>query len=204
MLPGVAKAPAHSLTTYNPASPSQSQPIGRKGPAGAGPKHHALPPVSSLAEQRTKVHVHSYHVWLVLSMTVERRCVTRASRWPDPDSNRGHHDFQSCALPTELSGREIRCYRLTRGSRRVPHAIPRLPSSHTTAPLKPWLGPVRLCRARIPPRARRRSRADPARSTPARASPARSLCGSCPDSCASARPGAARQALARCPSRQRP
>src|SRR6478672_6321126 len=23
--------------------------------------------------------------------------------WRDPDSNRGHHDFQSCALPTELS-----------------------------------------------------------------------------------------------------
>ena len=27
------------------------------------------------------------------------------SRWRDPDSNRGHHDFQSCALPTELSRR---------------------------------------------------------------------------------------------------
>jgi hypothetical protein len=25
--------------------------------------------------------------------------------WRDPDSNRGHHDFQSCALPTELSRR---------------------------------------------------------------------------------------------------
>ena len=24
-------------------------------------------------------------------------------RWRDPDLNRGHHDFQSCALPTELS-----------------------------------------------------------------------------------------------------
>ena len=31
---------------------------------------------------------------------------TRDSRrWRDPDSNRGHHDFQSCALPTELSRR---------------------------------------------------------------------------------------------------
>src|SRR4051794_16169670 len=27
-------------------------------------------------------------------------------RWRDPDSNRGHHDFQSCALPTELSRRD--------------------------------------------------------------------------------------------------
>ena len=27
----------------------------------------------------------------------------RPSEWRDPDSNRGHHDFQSCALPTELS-----------------------------------------------------------------------------------------------------
>src|SRR4051812_33065850 len=29
----------------------------------------------------------------------------RFRRWRDPDSNRGHHDFQSCALPTELSRR---------------------------------------------------------------------------------------------------
>ena len=28
-----------------------------------------------------------------------------SGRWRDPDSNRGHHDFQSCALPTELSRR---------------------------------------------------------------------------------------------------
>src|SRR4051795_6745209 len=28
------------------------------------------------------------------------------SGWRDPDSNRGHHDFQSCALPTELSRRD--------------------------------------------------------------------------------------------------
>ena len=27
--------------------------------------------------------------------------------WRDPDSNRGHHDFQSCALPTELSRRKM-------------------------------------------------------------------------------------------------
>jgi hypothetical protein len=26
-------------------------------------------------------------------------------KWRDPESNRGHHDFQSCALPTELSRR---------------------------------------------------------------------------------------------------
>ena len=29
----------------------------------------------------------------------------RGCGWRDPDSNRGHHDFQSCALPTELSRR---------------------------------------------------------------------------------------------------
>jgi hypothetical protein len=33
-------------------------------------------------------------------------------RWRDPDSNRGHHDFQSCALPTELSRRGPRSYRV--------------------------------------------------------------------------------------------
>src|ERR1700749_1961578 len=27
----------------------------------------------------------------------------RVVKWRDPDSNRGHHDFQSCALPAELS-----------------------------------------------------------------------------------------------------
>jgi hypothetical protein len=27
--------------------------------------------------------------------------------WPDPESNWGHKDFQSSALPTELSGRKI-------------------------------------------------------------------------------------------------
>src|SRR5829696_8922648 len=32
----------------------------------------------------------------------------RASEWRDPDSNRGHHDFQSCALPTELSRQRAR------------------------------------------------------------------------------------------------
>ncbi len=28
-----------------------------------------------------------------------------SAKWRDPDSNRGHHDFQSCALPAELSRR---------------------------------------------------------------------------------------------------
>ncbi len=33
----------------------------------------------------------------------EKAPVSRDLRWRDPDLNRGHHDFQSCALPTELS-----------------------------------------------------------------------------------------------------
>ena len=32
--------------------------------------------------------------------------------WRDPDSNRGHHGFQPCALPAELSRPAGRCYRL--------------------------------------------------------------------------------------------
>src|ERR1019366_2077315 len=36
-----------------------------------------------------------------------------AFAWRDPDSNRGHHDFQSCALPTELSRRNGRSYLLS-------------------------------------------------------------------------------------------
>ncbi len=31
--------------------------------------------------------------------------------WPDPDLNWGHTDFQSVALPTELSGHSITQYR---------------------------------------------------------------------------------------------
>src|SRR5215210_1428203 len=34
--------------------------------------------------------------------------ITTKREWRDPDSNRGHHDFQSCALPTELSRRKGR------------------------------------------------------------------------------------------------
>src|SRR5437763_15410006 len=34
---------------------------------------------------------------------VERPLAFAKNGWRDPDSNRGHHDFQSCALPTELS-----------------------------------------------------------------------------------------------------
>ena len=33
--------------------------------------------------------------------------------WREADSNRRHHDFQSCALPAELSRRDDRCYRLS-------------------------------------------------------------------------------------------
>ena len=35
----------------------------------------------------------------------KRPCLQDFCEWRDPDSNRGHHDFQSCALPTELSRR---------------------------------------------------------------------------------------------------
>ena len=32
---------------------------------------------------------------------LQKPLVTGLSPWRDPDSNRGHHDFQLCALPTE-------------------------------------------------------------------------------------------------------
>src|SRR3954453_599380 len=37
------------------------------------------------------------------SPTTKARDLQALRGWRDPDSNRGHHDFQSCALPTELS-----------------------------------------------------------------------------------------------------
>ena len=43
--------------------------------------------------------------------------IGHCGRWRDPDSNRGHHDFQSCALPTELS---------RRGANRLARRGPRL------------------------------------------------------------------------------
>ena len=48
-----------------------------------------------------------------------RRSRTAATfpTWRDPDSNRGHHDFQSCALPTELSRRGAGGYRRSFTSR---------------------------------------------------------------------------------------
>src|SRR5271156_2141569 len=41
------------------------------------------------------------HLLTIKNMPLSRQ----KTAWPDPDSNWGHHDFQSCALPTELSGR---------------------------------------------------------------------------------------------------
>jgi hypothetical protein len=38
-----------------------------------------------------------------LALAPRARC--RWSGWRGPESNRGHHDFQSCALPTELPRR---------------------------------------------------------------------------------------------------
>ncbi len=36
------------------------------------------------------------------------RDAAQPARWRGPESNRGHHDFQSCALPTELPRRAAR------------------------------------------------------------------------------------------------
>src|SRR5437879_7002396 len=39
----------------------------------------------------------------------QKRATCRASpKWRGPESNRRHHDFQSCALPTELPRRAAR------------------------------------------------------------------------------------------------
>jgi integrase len=41
-----------------------------------------------------------------VSITTNQSAISRRkARWRDRDSNPGHHDFQSCALPTELSRR---------------------------------------------------------------------------------------------------
>src|SRR5205085_6846674 len=39
------------------------------------------------------------------SASAEMRPSRQKMQWRDSESNRGHHDFQSCALPTELSRR---------------------------------------------------------------------------------------------------
>ncbi len=40
---------------------------------------------------------------------------TTLAQWRGPESNRGHHDFQSCALPTELPRPRAASYRRARG-----------------------------------------------------------------------------------------
>ena len=39
-------------------------------------------------------------------LMIEYQGTIKNSRWPDQESNQGHEDFQSSALPTELSGHE--------------------------------------------------------------------------------------------------
>ena len=50
------------------------------------------------------------------------------NEWRDPDSNRGHHDFQSCALPTELS-RQSPANRQFQTSHQRPFLGPTYPDS---------------------------------------------------------------------------
>ena len=85
-------------------------------------------------------------------------------RWRDPDSNRGHHDFQSCALPTELSRRNgwIRVAR--DGRYRGGGAPPSRPAARRRARASRGGGGARAAAAR--PRRRRGSKGgyDPSRS----------------------------------------
>jgi integrase len=52
------------------------------------------------------------------------RIPRRSVRLRDSELNSAHHDFQSCALPTELSGRGARCYRLVRPHKLVAQRHP--------------------------------------------------------------------------------
>ena len=38
----------------------------------------------------------------------DRLFAKRSKWWPDQESNQGHKDFQSSALPTELSGQKLK------------------------------------------------------------------------------------------------
>ena len=73
------------------------------------PKNSHQPPAMRLSAgelpaEHTKRFLCSTHR-IANYQRVEHPVSMRFSRWRDPDSNRGHHDFQSCALPTELSRR---------------------------------------------------------------------------------------------------
>src|SRR5690606_8564510 len=52
--------------------------------------------------------------------------------WPGSESNRRHHDFQSCALPTELPGRQGADYTPSEG---VGQSAPDHPGQHGERPL---------------------------------------------------------------------
>jgi hypothetical protein len=57
-----------------------------------------------------------------------------ASSWPGAESNRRHHDFQSCALPTELPGPDKKPARASRRGREVLGG-----DAPTAAPLPPTI-----------------------------------------------------------------
>gem|GEM_PF-5034369 len=58
-------------------------------------------------------------VGLLIQRVIDSGVKDEAIWWPDLESNQGHKDFQSFALPTELSGLEV--FHLTiQGNRSIP------------------------------------------------------------------------------------
>ncbi len=66
-------------------------------------------PIQATKRRRDTQTVHQLRTKTRASQLINHRLAGKKRKWPDPDSNWGHHDFQSCALPTELSGRGNRC-----------------------------------------------------------------------------------------------
>ena len=60
--------------------------------------------VARKAPEKTRVGAETHNA-KALYLQLKQENIGLVRKWRDRDSNPGHHDFQSCALPTELSRR---------------------------------------------------------------------------------------------------
>jgi hypothetical protein len=106
-----ARSCANSFSALPQASRPAPPTAGYAGPSEAEPRqrpparrHRSPPPQRAPHRQIRRRRIMSPNP---LNGYKKLRLSRHKRAWPDPDSNWGHHDFQSCALPTELSGRSI-------------------------------------------------------------------------------------------------
>jgi hypothetical protein len=69
-------------------------------------------------------------------INISRVSVAHEGKWPGAESNCRHHDFQSCALPTELPGPDKKPAQPTEGEGGKPSEKPMLPAPRSRPPAR--------------------------------------------------------------------